>query len=225
MTIALRQIPFQGRRMAGAVVVCGHCGATRTVPVNSFKGGESGKDEAKIAFIVRKLQSDGWLVGKKDSAHRCPGCYSAIKARQAQKSTLHQNISRENVVTLPVQPKAVPQPAPANRMPSHEDKRVIYEKIDDVYLADARCYSGGWSDAKIAADLNVPRAWVANVRDAMFGPEGVNEQIRSDIAEARAVLEQIKAGAPTIALEVLKPLLTKVETIEKKLNQIEKEIN
>lgn len=53
-------------------------------------------------------------------------------------------------------------------------------------------------DGKVANDLGVPRAWVTGIRDEMFGPEGSNEQIRATIAEATAVLEEIKALAKTI---------------------------
>lgn len=211
MSIVLRDVPFQGRRMRGAIVVCGHCGATKTVPVNQFAH-SSARDQDILAqqFVARKLTAEGWLIAKKESAHRCPGCYSAIKARQAQK-----NEAKENVVEFPKEPAVVK----AVREMSRDDRRIIFEKLNEVYLDEKTGYGPGWTDAKVATDLGVPRAWVVKVRDEMFGPEGANEEIRATIADAQAVLSQIKQLA-----EPFKGLLGKADAIEKKLLQIEKDL-
>ncbi|WP_181409841.1 hypothetical protein [Martelella alba] len=53
-----------------------------------------------------------------------------------------------------------------------DDRRIIAAKLDDVYSTDA--YVEPWTDAAVAKDLGVPRAWVSEVREAFFGPEGGN---------------------------------------------------
>lgn len=223
MSITLRSIPFQGRHVTGAIITCGHCGATKTVPVASFKASEADKDDLKRAVVVRKLMNEGWLVGKKDSQHRCPGCYTGIKVRQK-----HKLEQLGNVVALPIKPEVpasrleVPEP----RKMEIDDRRIIFEKLNEHYVNGKTGYEPGWTDARVATDLGVPRAWVSDVRDQLFGPAGSNEEIRATIAEAQLILTAIKDAAKPVetVAEVLKTLLGKADAVEKKLLQIEKDL-
>jgi hypothetical protein len=51
-----------------------------------------------------------------------------------------------------------------------DDRRIVFAKIDEVYLGEGNGYSQGWNDEAVAKDLAIPRAWVASVREEMFGP-------------------------------------------------------
>lgn len=202
--------------MHGAVVTC-RCGVVRTVPINRFKGHARTDDELEQQFVRNKLTSEGWLIGKKETQHRCPGCYSAIKASQARK-----NNEESKIVTLPVKP-AEPE---APRTMSRDDRRIVFEKLNEVYVDEKTGYGPGWTDAKVATDLGVPRAWVKQLRDEMFGPEGSNEEIRATITEAQTLLNDIRVVGNTIseAAAPLKALLDKADQIDKRVRQIQQDL-
>ena len=65
------------------------------------------------------------------------------------------------------------------------------EKLDDVYGDNA--YGGAWTDTTVARDLNVPRAWVSEVREAFFGPEGSNPLL-DRYGQEREEFERLHAG-------------------------------
>lgn len=83
-------------------------------------------------------------------------------------------LKQENAPTVVAEPP---------RQMNKEDRRLIWGKIEEVYLDNA--YSSGWNDKKVAEDLGVPLAWVKNIRDENFGPEGLDD-------DALAILEQAK---------------------------------
>lgn len=116
----------------------------------------------------------------------------------------------------------VEQPKPMGR----DDRRIIFEKLHEVYVDEKVGYSEGWTDHRVSTALGCPQAWVQSVRDEMFGPEGSNEQIRATIADAKTVLAEIKSAVmPAEALtEAIKALTTKADRIEKAILQIEKEL-
>lgn len=62
--------------------------------------------------------------------------------------------------------------AEAPRQPTREDRRKIVDHLDGCYNLDKGRYSGDWSDAKTAEELKVPRAWVSDLREQLYGPEG-----------------------------------------------------
>lgn len=68
-----------------------------------------------------------------------------------------------------------------------EDRRIVADKIADVY--DDAGYIAPWTDELVAQDLGVPRAWVAEVRDFMFGPANENPKL----AEYRRLHSEWKA--------------------------------
>ncbi len=43
---------------------------------------------------------------------------------------------------------------------TRENRRIILAKLEEVYVDEKTGYSPGWTDAKLALDLGVPRAWV-----------------------------------------------------------------
>jgi hypothetical protein len=216
VTFAITNVAHQGRHMRGTVVTCGHCGVVRTVPINGFKGHARPDDELEQQFVRNKLTGEGWLIGKKESQHRCPGCYSAIKSSQARKN------EESKIVTLPVKP-AEPE---APRTMSRDDRRIVFEKLNEVYVDEKVGYGPGWTDAKVATDLGVPRAWVKQLRDEMFGPEGSNEEIRATVAEAQTLLNDIRVVGNAIAEATapLKSLLDKADQIDKRVRQIQQEL-
>ena len=83
--------------------------------------------------------------------------------------------------------------AEAPRAMGKEDRRVIFAKINDVYLDEQSGYSKGWTDQKVADDLGVPVAWVAEIRERDFGKE-LNETerlIEDAVAEANRLADRM----------------------------------
>ena len=110
-----------------------------------------------------------------------------------------------------------------------EDRRLIFAKIDEVYLD--KSYSKDWDDKKVAVDLGVPLAWVARIREENFGPEGIGEEQQKTMAEARDLIkrlsienqlleDQIKQGD-----KVRTELIGRANAILGKLAEIEKAIS
>lgn len=44
--------------------------------------------------------------------------------------------------------------------------------LDEHYVEDLRRYEAGWSDARIATETGAAEAWVAETREAVYGPMG-----------------------------------------------------
>lgn len=216
MTFAIKPLNQGNRHLRGAFATCGHCGVLKTIRVNTFTGTPNDQTELEQQFVIKKLEEMGWLIGKKAEQHRCPGCYSAIKAKQARKN------EENKVVTLPVKP-AEPE---APRTMSRDDRRIVFEKLNEVYVDEKIGYGPGWTDAKVATDLGVPRAWVKQLRDEMFGPEGSNEEIRATINEAQTLLNEMKERCEVVRMhaEAFKALMDKAEQIDKRVRQIQQDL-
>lgn len=107
-------------------------------------------------------------------------------------------------------PEPAPEPAPAPepvvelatlqppRKSTLDERKIINSKLMDVY-GDAS-YSRGWSDERVAKDLGVPRAWVAEVRDAFFGPDLDEEAAAAETAALKALKYAEKAHADLVVL-------------------------
>lgn len=168
-------------------IVCGKCGESRTVHGQTM-GYATAQDQ-----LGKKFTTGGWLVGRKPDEHRCPTCVENARRVRARNT---------NVVpikeTIPMAAPASPPPAPARpvaeppREMSRDERRLIFGKLNEVFLDETRGYEGGWSDKRVAEDLGVPRAWVAAVRTENFGDVNSNEEAALLVSDARA--HAIKAG-------------------------------
>jgi len=119
----------------------------------------------ELRITASHFRKEGWRVGAGPRAHRCPKCIAA-RAAPANPSIIKDTKMTE---TKPAAAKPSPSEMPP-RVMGKDDRRIVFAKIDEVYLGEGQGYSSNWSDEKIAKDLNVPRAWVASVREDMFGP-------------------------------------------------------
>jgi hypothetical protein len=109
--------------------------------------------------------------------------------------------------------------APAE--PTREEKRRINGKLSEIH--DGKGYADAWTDSKVAEALNVPRAWVEEIREEFHGP-AVNEaaakervrllnELNRDVKTAAASLQGIfdALGRAETTLEGLKARLAAVE--------------
>ena len=110
------------------------------------------------------------------------------------------------------------------RVMTREDRRIVFEKLNEVYVNDKVGYGAGWTDEKVATDLGVPRAWVRLIREENFGDEVGNEDIRNQIKEAQTILAQVRAIEPEMRrLESEnRRLLSIADKIERALADIQK---
>lgn len=211
------QVPHAGQRVRGYSTTCGDCGVFGGIPANGFKTGGGNDDEKVERFARQKFERLGWKIGRNEKENRCPGCFNASKNAAEQK---RKNLMSESQI-IPMRVKA-DDPTPMSR----EDRRIVFEKLNEVYADEKTGYSAGWTDAKVADDLGVPRAWVKQVRDEMFGPEGSNEQIRQAMAEARDILAESKKIGPMSEqiLTSIRALLAKADKIERAMVEIDKSL-
>ncbi|WP_024706124.1 hypothetical protein, partial [Martelella sp. AD-3] len=150
----------------------------------------------------------GWLVGATPAEDRCPACSrrsssdrkqttkgAGIMAAGPRKTTAKAATAKAaNTTAITASPTvSEPQALQADLPPQmgRDDRRIIMEKLDDVYGDNA--YGGSWTDTTVARDLNVPRAWVSEVREAFFGPEGSNPLL-DRYGQEREEFERLHAG-------------------------------
>jgi hypothetical protein len=77
-----------------------------------------------------------------------------------------------------------------------DQKRRIWREIDDNY--EAKRYVPGITDKILGEKLNVPWAWVKDIREADFGPEGSDPEIakmNTRIKEAETKINEVESLA------------------------------
>ena len=86
-------------------------------------------------IITKKFEQKGWEIGANAQWDLCQSCANKEKKMLVL-----------NVVT-PIKPVSTPSETPPREM-SRDDRRVIFAKLDEVYLDEKRGYDSGWSDHK-----------------------------------------------------------------------------
>lgn len=61
------------------------------------------------------------------------------------------------------------------RSPTVSDRRRISDALEEHYDLRAERYLQSWSDERLGAKLDLPRAWVTDVRVQFFGAGSTNE--------------------------------------------------
>lgn len=119
------------------------------------------------------------------------------------------------------------------RMMTPEWRRRINRMIGDNWDDTAIRYLGGMSDQKIATELNVPRAWVEQIRVENYGDSGGNEEIealREDVDTAIALYEPMVRDAQRLvenavnAVGKMESQLSDLRALKKRLEKIEASI-
>lgn len=216
-------VPAEVGRRRVHRIVCAECPTSHEVSANTHCGSRAVED------LMRVWQRGGWTIGKNPSGDLCPACSS--EKRKARRARTEPQMPSAEVIPMTsarsVPPKIEAEPP---REMERDDRRIIFSKLDEHYLSADKGYSAGWTDKRIADDLGVPRAWVANVREEMFGPARDNEEIRAvrseldqlktaiEPAERRvdALLAQAKAASLTVV-----ELRERTEKLSKRLAEIE----
>lgn len=116
-----------------------------------------------------------------------------------------------------------PKAEPPREM-GREDRRIITDKLDEVYDEKAVRYRSPWTDAAVARDLGVPRAWVGEVREQFFGPEGSNPEFDDFLEKAAPIIAEMKNMANSLRVQSerykeLEPRIAEIERIGKRLER------
>ena len=70
-----------------------------------------------------------------------------------------------------------PVPVVALRDMTADQRAKVRELIEQHFDEDKGCYLDGYSDEKIAIDVNVPRIHVEHLRDAAYGPIRISAEV------------------------------------------------
>ena len=170
-----------GRRRVHRIT-CSECPTTHDVSANTLCGSRS------IDDLMKVFRRGGWEVGRNPSRDLCPDCASA-KRRKPKTPAMTAEV-------IPMSTKPAVEP-PAQ--PTFEDRRIIIAKLQEVYIDEKVGYDRGWSDKRVGEHLGVPWKWVADLRDANFGPARDNDDVREAIEEARALKAATDAALVKIA--------------------------
>lgn len=212
-----------GQRRHFQSVVCGECGET----VNFYSSGRLAYPEAQV---IKSMQKKGWVMGRRRKDDICPKCLLARRADKPHHTPTKKAIGNGALPELPggvhIEPFIKPtktketamssaKPGAVTKTPSREEKRLILFKIEDFYLGPDKGYKAGVNDKTIAADLNVPWKWVADLREEFFGPvtsaemAGVNAAIKD--AEEKMAAHEREGRELRSLLMSLKERIAKLE--------------
>lgn len=220
-------IPAEAGRRRVHRITCAECHTTNEVSANTHCGSRAVED------LMRVWSRGGWTIGKNPSGDICPQCSS--EKRRARRARNETTMPSAEVIHM-TSARAVPPNAGVKIEPDkpvemgRDDRRIIFAKLDEVYLSADQGYSKGWTDKRIAEDLGVPRAWVEGVREEMFGPARDNEDIRAlrtELDGLRAALEPTErrcdallTQAKTASLAVVE-LRERMDRLAKRLAEVE----
>jgi hypothetical protein len=173
-------IHVEGQTKRGIRARCSRCERSEKIMSNTNRGSGGGHDEDVIERSLRdRFEKLGWKIGKNADYNLCPE--HAVK----EKIIMTNKQPTDKIVLM--SSAATPPP----RSPTRDEKRIIFQKIDEVYVGETVGYSKAWSDDVVAKDLNVPVAWVATIREENFGPN-IDEASAQVITDARALLADVK---------------------------------
>lgn len=177
--------------------------------------------------VARKLGQRGWDIGRTAAHDRCPRCSgrsSRTPLTPPQKRAAFCRIAGVARAGSPKEPimtatnahvaDALGVAAEAPREPTREDKRKIVDRLDRVYAVGEDRYTKNHSDETVAKFLDVPPAWVAQLRDDLYGPD-VNE-----VATQRAAaIDKVEADAQAIEDRILK-LSDDVDALKREVRRL-----
>lgn len=114
----------------------------------------------------------------------------------------------------------------AQREPSKRQRIEIFTLLAECYDIDLGRYQNGDTDETVAEVLGVLPGWVAQIREAEFGPDGGNEDIEALIKSLREAEHDLKAMLQIFEnhLEGAKKKLADVSVMRANLEKIKKAV-
>lgn len=246
------QVTIDNKLKRGFKIECGRCHLVLKEAVNAAAHGAL--DSAETVWARRKFEKNGWYVAdQRERDDRCPACFKLdaderldrmkhiipsppvqLRPSGASLASIGQAVATSKSATPPVMlaPPAVDIP-----VMQRDDRRVIFVKLNEVYEGEEVGYGPGWTDARVAKDLGIPRKWVETIREENFGPLKVNSEIVEQIntaneimARARTLVDAVQAAKLSIqeAMKLidaqLGPLIAMMDRTQRSIAEIEKAI-
>lgn len=196
----MAQLVIEGRPRRALRLYCYRCGKPGNCLMNTMQKG-AGSEDKEQRIAGRKFTEMGWAVDLGRGKHFCPECQTSPQVRPQREDT-----EMASIVTIP-------------RQMSRDDRRIVFEKLNEVYIDEKQGYSAPWTDEKVSVDLGVPRAWIAQVREEMFGPVGSNSEIDGVLKAAASLTSEIARYR-----EQGDKLVSTAESIQKQIAQIAKAV-
>ena len=233
-------------------ISCHQCGATEVIKMPHNLSYSCPQPAAERAFRNR-----GWVIGRRRKLDMCPACAQEDRDKRNARRTA-ANVAATTVTiadvwpethntnVIELKPVAIEEKPVVNtvvttkkpvseaisvtppREMSRADKRIIFSKLDEVYSDEKSGYSNGWSDQRVATDLGVPLAWVTEIRDDSFGPEGHSPEAKALFEEVRKMLQEARSERENLAETVrvlnngANKLSVEIDRLERKLALVEK---
>jgi len=176
-------------------IECATCGTEEIITTSNLNASKAPD------FVRKRFIAKGWTVGKFRDADHCPSCTGRNINKSSEPT---ESDVKKPALGLPGTPVlTIVPPTPAM---SIDDKRVIFAKLDAVYIDGEKGYSEGWDDARVAVDLGCNMDWVTAVRTENFGkletlvkpPSALEievQHLRDELAQMREMAtEQAKVG-------------------------------
>lgn len=186
------------------------------------------KGKLKPADVIMNMaRRKGWKIDVNKKTAVCPNHAKEDKPKMRLED-LKQLKGNEEIAGVPVdnkddkvvQPQIVGQNGKSEEKPrelTQVFRRKIFREIDGSY--ENNRYVTGVTDKTIADELNVPRKWVEDIREEMFGPAGPNPEV---VAISEQLVELARA-ATKLEIEGLK-LAEEAEALRKKGQELEQKL-
>lgn len=101
------------------------------------------------------------------------------------------------------------------RQPTREQRRAIADQLDHWYKMDEQRYRGSRSDYAIAAELDLPRKWVTDLRQDLYGDHDRNDQTDAKLKSLTVGIEIAEA-----AVERLTAMAIEAEQLASQLKDL-----
>ena len=217
----IESIPrFKGPSIAK--VTCDLCLKSETVMCGYVNVGQPNARPNERQCIGR-VTTRGWSHIKK--ILRCPACEAKRKPPktkwlQAAEDHIKQEARMRTMNTI-----AKTEPTAQLRQPTPDQELDIIEALLTCYDRKAKRYVGADTDKTVAESIGggIMPGWVAQIREAKFGPSGGNEEIdaiRAEIATmvSKAALERDKQKAEADRQHAA--IIDTARALEKRINVI-----
>jgi ribosome-binding protein aMBF1 (putative translation factor) len=183
-------------------VECAGCGAVEATGTVTMGG-----HKVQAIHAEQHFRAKGWNIGATPKKTLCPTCARPEKPPLAPLPPQPERPLEPLPELPPLPPKAEPP-----REPTVAERRRIVDALDEHYNIDNALYRQSWSDTALAAKLNLPRAWVTDIRTLLFGKADANENSALKLAAVERLEVRLR--------EVTEEVMTRLVSIETELAKL-----
>lgn len=214
----------QGDEETTRTVARFRCNVCRTAILDITRGSIRAPE-----LMCEKARTEGWEASIHSAASViCPDCIAKREARRkgespGKKAALHI------VRAQPIIEKGSTVVAMTNnpvRTPSVEERRLMRDALISFFNEEAGNYTSGYSDEKIATEINVPRKWVTEMREAFFGSLKEPPEIAALNARLSTIADNLakREGDQVTVMERCTALSTEIAALKTSLSAVHADI-